>query len=427
MKKYALSIFFLLMFLSAAHAVLTLSAFPDSIHYNPGFGYTDARFVSVTNSGADSVHYNVLTNPPALLANQTAYYPLDDSYSDQLTNTSGTVTGTSFVADKFAQPQHALHLNGYGERFVTRNFNLEDSFSFSFWAKPQAAQTLFAEGYYNHALYSGYILYPEWGGYGTRAGLGVALGTNGIMVAEHANSYMPCLLSFAGDFSGWNHITVVFSDHVPKLYVNGILVRTGIPSQRATTYMSSYWGGWVYGDYHGMIDEIGVYNGALTQQQVTAAYQFNPDSRYYIQPRAGVISPGQTVQVLVRMTDATLAAGNYNDAITICQAELPPSLLQMPVTIDIAGPTVPMAPEQVIASLQANGDVLLQWSPVTMSTDGSSVTPTAYLVYALDNLGDTATSTYLGSTAATQFTDVRAELTAAITGRYYYVTAYLGD
>ena len=64
------------------------------------------------------------------------------------------------------------------------------------------------------------------------------MGTNGVSVYEHGDSYMPALLVYDTPITGWNHIAVVYTNKQPILYINGILVRTGLTSLRPEVFLA---------------------------------------------------------------------------------------------------------------------------------------------------------------------------------------------
>src|SRR2546421_6499468 len=71
--------------------------------------------------------------------------------------------------------------------------------------------------------------------------------------------------------SSWAHITVVYENKEPKLYVNGNLVRTGLTSHRNNVYLNPYFiGRQVYGYYACRLDDMRIYNRALSASEVSA-------------------------------------------------------------------------------------------------------------------------------------------------------------
>jgi len=69
-----------------------------------------------------------------------------------------------------------------------------------------------------------------FGGSG-HAGWGLAVGTNGVCVFEHGANYFAPTLVHATALSGWAHVTVLYRDGRPSLYLDGKRVHSGLQSQ----------------------------------------------------------------------------------------------------------------------------------------------------------------------------------------------------
>ena len=107
---------------------------------------------------------------------------------------------------------------------------------------------------------------------GGNAGAGLSVGTNGIFVTAHGDSYMPPLAVYSGDIgTGWHHIAVVFNSRTPYIYLDGVLVKTGSASQR-TTYSPVNIGSGSYGSFYGSFDDVRIIGSALSASEVMAEY-----------------------------------------------------------------------------------------------------------------------------------------------------------
>lgn len=117
--------------------------------------------------------------------------------------------------------------------------NVTNNFTIELWVKPTAARAVTVESVSGTAGASGqrFAIFPEQGsvvyGVGNHAGVGLSVGTNGVSVMEHAGGYLPAVLVYSNDITGWTHTALVYSNHVPLLYLNGTLVRTGQVSSQA--------------------------------------------------------------------------------------------------------------------------------------------------------------------------------------------------
>jgi hypothetical protein len=95
------------------------------------------------------------------------------------------------------------------------------------------------------------------------------VGTNGIQVFEHKHCHMPPLLVYNASLpTGWNHIAIVVTAKQPQLYLNGVLVRTGLTSNMNNVFPSAQLGTNIYGNYAGNIDEFRIWNTNRSQAQI---------------------------------------------------------------------------------------------------------------------------------------------------------------
>ncbi len=99
---------------------------------------------------------------------------------------------------------------------------LFNTFTVSLWAKPE---TFAASG-------RGFVLFPDKGEerYGKgHAVVGIAMGQNGVRVYERT-SQNAVVLESNTSVTGWTHITLVYTDGVPTLFLNGKKVAVGTKS-----------------------------------------------------------------------------------------------------------------------------------------------------------------------------------------------------
>jgi hypothetical protein len=103
----------------------------------------------------------------------------------------------------------------------------------------------------------------------------VSVGTNGISVLEHRDAYLPTPLVWNGKLNGWTHIAVVYDHYVPKLFVNGVLVRIGLDTNLRSAvvpgdiFPSKSFGDPVgYGAYDGLLDDVAIFDRALSVAEI---------------------------------------------------------------------------------------------------------------------------------------------------------------
>lgn len=157
--------------------------------------------------------------------------------------------------------------------------NIKNNFTYSFWAKPDKAidnTTQSTSGTLGTAG-ENYIIYPQNGnvlGDSAYSGAGVSIGTNGIGVFEHSQSYMPGLLFQATQINDWTHIAIVYTNKQPSLYINGQFIKTGLTSTKSEVHaIISDLGGSYYGKYKGYVDDLGVWDRSLSAIEIKELYR----------------------------------------------------------------------------------------------------------------------------------------------------------
>jgi len=106
---------------------------------------------------------------------------------------------------------------------------------------------------------------------GTNLGVGISAGTNGISVYGGNTNYMTPLAVCYGDIgTDWNNVIVTFTNKQPKIYLNGLLVHTGLTCTQTYIYAPIRLGGdSSYGYFPGYVDDFYIINSTLTQAQIT--------------------------------------------------------------------------------------------------------------------------------------------------------------
>lgn len=159
-----------------------------------------------------------------------------------LTSTESNFTGTQ---------GYTLNSNKY-----LTNFTVE------FEAKPTQTITLTNAGSLtpNGASYNKIILYEHHGGNTGNAGLGLSLGTNGAMAIIHKTGAYVSVLKYEGDLSAQHRYRLSVSNNIPKLYIDGKLVATGVQYSTYNVYMVPSVGKGNYGAYQGFANNFVFYS-----------------------------------------------------------------------------------------------------------------------------------------------------------------------
>lgn len=149
---------------------------------------------------------------------------------------------------------------------------IQNTFTYEFWVKPAAAHEIDTQSTWGTAGTSGqkYAIGAQNVGSTLLAGVGVSVGTNGVSVYEHAAAYMPPLLVHPAALNDWVHIAIVYSNKLPKLYLNGVLAKTGSYSSKIP-FPSNMFGYGPYGYYNGSLKDIRFWNYARTPAQILSS------------------------------------------------------------------------------------------------------------------------------------------------------------
>ena len=194
--------------------------------------------------------------------------------------------------------------NQYVSNASPRLSNIIDSYTVEFWARPDAARADTPEESdgITGITSQRYAVCPSLDVQSAMAGSGVSVGTNGISVFEHAGGYLPSLLVYDAPITGWTHIAVVYTSRQPSLYVNGILVRTGVTSARSSCPSTSLGeNDYNYGYYSGLLDEVSIYNRSLSAAEVQAIYTAGS---------AGKCEPSEPPSIALQPVNQAAALGN---------------------------------------------------------------------------------------------------------------------
>ena len=223
---------------------------------------------------------NIQTTSTPSSVGLAAYWNLDEGSGTSGADGSGNnhtgylLNGTTWTAGKVGGS--ALSFDGANNLFGINidDMALANTFSYSFWAYPTLSHDIDPESTSGYAGYSGqrFALSPSWYEAGD-VDAAISVATNGVSVYENGDSDFAALLVYSAPITGWTHITVVFENKRPRLYINGALVRTGLTSRQTTVHSTpGYIGGGFYGYYGGNLDDFRVYNRALTNTEVQTVY-----------------------------------------------------------------------------------------------------------------------------------------------------------
>jgi len=284
---------------------------------NLGQNLLDVSSHDVAGNVSPSVNLvvNVLpsiTNNPDIIG----LWRMNGDWKDSSGNSNNvtSVNGATFVNGHIAGTMSGS-FDGINDSTSTQTgylASVSNTFTMAFWANPNATRNVTSESTGGTSGTSGqrYAIAPTHLASIGAAGVGVSVGTNGISVFEHTANYLPSLLVYNAAITGWNHVVVVYENKQPRLYLNGVLVRTGLTSSQSTIYPSTLFGDTSgYGPYSGLIDNVAIYKRVLTEQEISDLFHY----QYADVPVVSITSPGQTTEYKPGETGtATVTASSQN-------------------------------------------------------------------------------------------------------------------
>ncbi len=229
---------------------------------------------------------------PNLTNGLVAYYPFDGNTNDESVNKNiTTIKEIIYTTDRFGNSALSAGISKGSSGFVRSSGiinNVQNTFTVSFWVNPSEIDNTKNQGISgNEGSGSQTVIHPthgaNWGDENLHTGMGINVGLNQIQVVEHTSRYVSSPLVFQGNFSGWHHVLVLYSNKTPTLFVDGVLKKTGLMSIYPNVHPSNGFDSWyllsgfgrsfapagVVGQFVGSFDEIRIYNRALTQEEIT--------------------------------------------------------------------------------------------------------------------------------------------------------------
>ncbi|MDN5216886.1 LamG domain-containing protein [Fulvivirgaceae bacterium BMA12] len=204
-----------------------------------------------------------------------AYYPLNEDAKDASgNNLHATIEGVSaFEAGKVAQ---AIKLEADKGSYISLpeiNFNDMDAFTISIWVNEEEL---------THSDGSGYISFGDH--HGGHLGIGNYWGSIrfsvGYQLSDKPNSVSVIYPFDQADANKWMLYTMVYDKGVFSAYTNGVLKGTGedaINASNSNAAIGAHWsanGQGFFNRFIGMMDDVRIYDRALTNEEIDFLLKF---------------------------------------------------------------------------------------------------------------------------------------------------------
>jgi hypothetical protein len=200
------------------------------------------------------------------------YWPFNGNANDESGNgNNGTVNGATLTTDRFGNSDRAYSFDGVDDFIQVQTPSLSNAITISFWA--------FDEGGYPNS----YSLNPRYvssefcnGGFALVNNVNTPGGI--FFTRNRGNTSTEMFASLSPTYQINQYITFTYDGINGKFYLNGNLINTVANSGSISQSANMFFGksGCVFGQtidaFKGKLDEIGVWNRALTQQEITNLY-----------------------------------------------------------------------------------------------------------------------------------------------------------
>lgn len=203
-----------------------------------------------------------------------AYYPFNGNTNDESGNGhNGLGYNTTDSNDRFGNLNSSFHFNGTDSKVTVTNFPiLTDNFSYSCWIK-------IVGNNWNNNIQSFGILGTGPSNHTWDLGYDNVDRRWDLWDATPDSWYTDYSLYATNNLLDWTYVTVVYNANSKSLYVNGILLNSKsvvlpLPFKGDNTLVIGNFQGTVPNEQamNGSIDDIRIYNRALTNSEIQALY-----------------------------------------------------------------------------------------------------------------------------------------------------------
>jgi len=200
-----------------------------------------------------------------------AYYPFNGNANDAIGTLNGTVNGAVLTTDRFGNANSAYSFDGVNNAisFAALPMNNTDNFTLMAWVNPALFDPA---NQFNKMIIS---LGPGSNGYNMGMGNNSGSGSGNELGGLYNLVTWLHSGSFFSTINTWYHVALVRESGVTKFYMNAVLAPNTNSSTPFTPTAAFQIGGQDFDPTHywnGKIDEVKIYNVALTALQIQQEY-----------------------------------------------------------------------------------------------------------------------------------------------------------
>jgi hypothetical protein len=212
------------------------------------------------------------------------YWPFNGNANDESGNgNNGTVNGATLTADRYGNVGKAYNFNGLNN-YVQTPVSSDNNYSISVWLNPALISQMHIIGNDDEASSGKALVLNTLGGveiYNCHPGISPqCYGVPGINALSNlVNSNI------------WANVTISVNNGNASFYVNGVLVGNGagVETFGINWQIGAKGNLFTQNSFHGKLDDIGIWNRALTQEEVTGLY-YSESSCQSLVINTGVLS-----------------------------------------------------------------------------------------------------------------------------------------
>jgi hypothetical protein len=275
------------------------------------------------------------TDLPTTLQNGlVGYWPFCGNANDVSgTGNNGTVNGATLTTDRFGNTNSAYSFDGLSNYISINNASSLNpmSISISGWVNNSSNPTNDQEGV--KALITKWFQQVNCGNNGDNYTLQISRynNTNLLAAASVYNNSLSSAIASSNDIIGlfnWHHFTFIHDGLTgEKLFVDGVLVSSNsVAGNLCSTSNKLYFGcdnalGTLWRFFHGKLDDIAIYNRALTALEIQQLYSLGNVNYSW---STGATAPSISVnpaQTTAYTCTATNSAGSTTSSVTVNVAD----------------------------------------------------------------------------------------------------------
>ena len=235
------------------------------------------------------------------------WWPFNGNANDQSgNNNNGTVNGASLTTDRFGNSNKAYSFDGSSTNIEipsNQQLNLNTSFTISFWLKKNS-----------NSINMGLISKERLSGGGSYLFQYDGTGQYGFGINNDPGGCLNCNIGISSGIltqvNEWDFIVGTWDNTNLKFYLNNNLLNQGSATlgnggSLLSSNFSLFFGKYLNSFCNGKLDDIGIWNRALTPQEISDLYNaVNCNNNLAITPQNNVVQIGNTPTFNATTSDA---------------------------------------------------------------------------------------------------------------------------